>query len=118
MGSSVRVSHQRNRPTKAKPSTPRPMMRGDPHSYSLPPHTVTSNKATDPAHQQPGAGIIDPVFLAVEGDVEHRSGHEQGDQAHGQIDVEHPPPREVVDEPAAQERSGDAGQRETAPKYP
>src|ERR671920_1745414 len=46
--------------------------------------------------------------------VEHDRQSEQGEHAEGQIDVEHPPPGEVVGDPTSHRRPYYAGQREDA----
>ena len=43
-GSAARRSWRTNSPISTTPATARPTIVGEPHAYSLPPHTATSNR--------------------------------------------------------------------------
>ena len=58
--------------------------------------------------------MLDPL----ERQVEHGRGDHEGDDAYGDVDVEHPTPREVVDEEAAEERPHHAGEGKHGAQIP
>ena len=66
----------------------------------------------DGAHEQRRAGVVDAVHHARVGQVEHDARDDQRHGADGEVHVEHPAPRQLVDEEAAQERADHARQRE------
>src|SRR5439155_23244429 len=49
---------------------------------------------------------------------EERRQHDQGDEAKRYVHVEHPPPRQIVGEVAADQRADDAGQPERSAEQP
>ncbi len=63
-------------------------------------------------HQQGGALEVDAVAAGGERQAQHAGRDDQGHQAHGEVDVEHPPPAQVVDEVPPEQRVGHAGQGE------
>src|SRR3546814_19854114 len=51
-----------------------------------------------------------------EGKLQHRGGDDQRDDADGDVDVEHPPPRQVVHEEPAEDRASHRRHREDGPQ--
>jgi len=65
-------------------------------------------------HQQRRAQVVDldRARRRLDGQAQDGADDEQRDRPDGQVDVEDPAPGEVVDEEAAEQRPGYAGQRE------
>jgi hypothetical protein len=61
----------------------------------------------DAGHEQHGARVVDAVLTSSEGQTQHRGRDDERDDADGDVDVEDPPPAEVVDEEAAEQGPGD-----------
>ena len=57
--------------------------------------------------QEPGAGVVDDVAAPCRRRLEHDGDDRQRGGADGQVDVEDPAPREVLDEVAAEQRPDD-----------
>ena len=107
---------RRSTSTKAIRSTTEtsasPRIVPEPQRYSLPPQVVTRTSALTPAVSSAGAEPVD--LVAVRRGVQMQSGdhdHDR-DQPERDVHVEHPAPRDRLDQEAAEQRSGDRGDRE------
>ena len=94
-------------------ATTRPMIVGEPHAYSVPPHVVNSTKQVTAAVEQGRRRGSRCVGLPRRRTAPAaRRGDEQGGDAERDVDVEDPAPRQVVGEEAAEQRPGDARRAE------
>src|SRR5262245_16138499 len=62
--------------------------------------------------EQGSAAVVDLMPPARVGRGQRCGNHEQGEQARGQVDVEYPAPRQVIDEKATKQRADDGGKTE------
>ncbi len=95
---------------------PRPRITGEPQGYSLPPQVVSSTRQVIEvaSSRVPSQSMRTLRRRPVRG--QHDAGHEEGDEAEGQVDVEDPAPGEVVGEEAAEQGPGHAGGAEHGPE--
>ena len=107
---------RRSTSTKAIRSTTEtsasPRIVPEPQRYSLPPQVVTRTSALTPAVSSAGAEPVD--LVAVRRRVQMQSGdhdHDR-DQPERDVHVEHPAPRDRLDQEAAEQRAGDRRDRE------
>lgn len=66
-------------------------------------------QAGDGRDEQRGAEVVDGVGPAHERQAKHGAGDDQGEHPDGEVDVEHPPPRQMVHEEPADQRADHAG---------
>ena len=114
IGSAARRSHQTKTPSSERHRRSRARRSsGEPHAYSDAAPGREEDQRADPAAEQRGAEVVDPVrdraACAGAGACTTISDRERAD---GQVDVEDPAPGEVVDEEAAEQRAGDRRDRE------
>ena len=105
IGSAARRSANRNSTAKTTPATARPMMNGDVHGNEVPPRLVNSTRAVADGGDQRRAQVVDDPVDPAERPGQGDGGDHQGDGTDGHVDVEDPPPAEVVDEEAADQRT-------------
>ena len=65
-----------------------------------------------PRHHEHGSEVVDRVIDASDRHLEHGGDDEEGGDAEREVDVEDPAPREALDEEAAEQGAGDAGDGE------
>ena len=88
-----------------------PMIGRDAHAYCGAAPRREQDDGGDARREQGEPEPVDLVRDALDGDVEHRGDGEERDDADRHVDVEDPPPREVLGEPAAGERAEHARER-------
>ena len=81
--------------------------------------TAAPNQRQQQGHESQGqhhrAGVIDRPLFDVRDDPGHGPGdHAERQQPQGDVDVKYPPPADVIGDPAAAQRTGDAGDAEDA----
>jgi hypothetical protein len=82
------------------------------HAYWVPPQLVSRGQRRNPGSQQTGTSPIDPdLALAASRQVHCQGDDDQGEHAQRQVDVERPPPAQVVGEEAAEQRTADERHR-------
>ena len=99
-------------PDQHDPDDPEPEDRRRPPRVLAPAPRGQQDDRADTRRQQRRAEIVDRVPLRRRVQVQAEDDDQHRDHAHGQVHVEHPAPRERLDEEAAQQRAGDARHRE------
>ena len=107
IGSGTRDSTNTNAVSATTASTINAMIRVEFHGHVVPPRLVKRTIADKPAGEQRRAEVVDLVLLRHRARAEGGADHDERDRTDRQVDVEDPPPREVVDEEPAEQRPDD-----------
>ena len=116
IGSLARASQATNRTRSTAAATASPMISGEPHGKVVPPQVVAVTTQDTPATSRAEPQVVDAAPQAAERDAQHHGGHDQGGDAQRQVDVEDPPPAQLIGEETAEQRTAHAGQREHRPE--
>jgi len=116
IGSLARASQATNRARTATAATASPMICTEPDGKVVPPQVVAVTTQDTPATSRAEPQVVDAAPQAAERDAQHHGGHDQGGDAQRQVDVEDPPPAQLVGEVAAEQRAAHARQREHRPE--
>ncbi len=84
----------------------------------VPTEARQQNEGREPTCEQRRAEVVDDVVHPIGGRVERRADDDEREHSDGQVDVEDPPPREVVDEEPSDERADDGRDAEDCAEEP
>ena len=105
IGSAALLSTKTKSGRRTTAAAIRPRVSGESHAYVVPPRLVKRIDGGQAAGEERRPEPVDRVPDAHGRGVEDDRDHGEGERADREVDVEDPPPREVVDEEAAEERA-------------